>query len=57
MISEDTINKILGDTFPASDPSLWTLGIEQANHIDQSGHETQKLKILNHEPKEVPPVS
>ena len=44
MISEDAIDKILGDTFPASDPPSWTLGIEQATHIDQSEHETQKQK-------------
>ena len=44
MISEDAINKTLGDTFPASDSPSWTLGIEQATHIDQSEHETQKLK-------------
>jgi len=44
MISEDAIDKILGDTFPAGDPPSWTLGIEQATHIDQSEHETQKLK-------------
>ena len=49
MISEDAIDKILGDTFPASDPPSWTLGIEQANHIDQSEHETQKLKMLDYE--------
>jgi len=57
MITEDAIDKILGDTFPASDPPSSTLGLEQANHIDQSEHERQKLKILNNEPKDVPPVS
>ena len=56
MISEDAIDKILGDTFPASDPPSWTLGIEQANHIDQSEHEAQKLEILDNEPKDLPPV-
>jgi hypothetical protein len=45
MISEEVIDKILSDTFPASDPPSWTLGIEQANHIDQSEHEAQKLRI------------
>ena len=35
MISEEVIEKTLSDTFPASDPPSWTLGIEQANHIDQ----------------------
>jgi len=57
MISEDAIDKILGDTFPASDPPSWTLGIERANHIDQSEHETPKLKILDNEPKDLQPVS
>ena len=57
MISEEVIDKILSDTFPASDPPSWTLGIEQANHIDHSEHETQRLKILDNEPKDLPPVS
>ena len=55
MISEDAIDKILGDTFPASDSPPWTLGIERAKHIDQSEHETQKL-ILDHEPKDLQPA-
>ena len=55
MISEEAIDEILGDTFPASDPPSWTLGIEQANNnIDQSEHETQKLRILDNEPKDLP---
>lgn len=57
MISEEVIDKTLSDTFPASDPPSWTLGIEQANHIEQSEHETQQLKILDDEPKDLPPVS
>jgi hypothetical protein len=57
MISEDVIDKILDDTFPASDPPPWTLGIEQVKHIEQSEHETQKLDILDDEPKDLPPVS
>jgi hypothetical protein len=57
MISEEVIDKTLSDTFPASDPPSWTLGIEQANHIEQSEHETQKIKILDDEPKDLPPVS
>ena len=55
MISEDAIDQILGDTFPASDPPSWTLGIEQANDIDQSEYETQRLKIPDNEPKDLPP--
>jgi hypothetical protein len=53
MISEDAIDKILGDTFPASDPPSWTLGIEQGQHIHQSEHETHKLRISDKEPKDL----
>lgn len=53
MISEDVIDKILADTFPASDPPSWTLGIEQGMPIDQSEHETQKLRIPDNESKDV----
>lgn len=55
MISEEVIDKTLSDTFPASDPPSWTLGIEQVNHVDQSAHETQK-RILDHEPKDLQPA-
>jgi hypothetical protein len=44
MISEDAIDKILGDTFPASDPPSWTLGIEQGTRSDPSEHEKQRLE-------------
>lgn len=54
MISEEVIDKTLSDTFPASDPPSWTRGIEQANHIEQSEYEAQKLKILDNEPKDRP---
>ena len=53
MISEEVIEKTQRDTFPASDPPSWTLGIEQTTRIDQSDHETQKLKIPDNEPKDV----
>jgi hypothetical protein len=53
MISEEVIDKTLSDTFPASDPPSWTLGIEQTIHVDQSEHETQKLKIPDNESKDV----
>jgi hypothetical protein len=56
MISEEVIDKILSDTFPASDPPSWTLGIERATHIDQSEHETQKLKIADNESKGLQPT-
>jgi hypothetical protein len=55
MISEEVIDKTLSDTFPASDPPSWTLGIEQGNRVDQSEHDTQKL-ILDHEPKDIQPA-
>jgi hypothetical protein len=48
MISEEDIDRTLSDTFPASDPPSWTLGIEQATHMDQSEDETQKTKIPDH---------
>jgi hypothetical protein len=53
MISEEAIDKTLSDTFPASDPPSWTLGIEQGAPIDQADHETQKLKIPDNESKDV----
>jgi hypothetical protein len=53
MITEEVIDKTLSDTFPASDPPSWTLGIEQATHTDQSEHETQKQKIPDNEQKDV----
>ena len=53
MISEEVIDKTLSDTFPASDPPSWTLGIEQTTHVDQFEHETQKLKIPDNESKDV----
>ena len=56
MISEEVIDKTLSDTFPAIDPPSWTLGIEQASHIDQSEHETQKLKIPDNESKDLQPA-
>jgi hypothetical protein len=55
MISEEVIDKTLSDTFPASDPPSWTLGIERATHIDQSGHETQKPGIPDNESKDLQP--
>jgi hypothetical protein len=57
MISEAVIDMILADTFPASDPPSWTLGIEQGTHIDLSEHEAQKLKITDNESKDLLPVS
>jgi hypothetical protein len=53
MMSEEVIDKTLNDSFPASDPPSWTLGIEQGAPTDQSDHETQKLKIPDNEPKDV----
>jgi len=53
MISEEVIDKTLNDSFPASDPPSWTLGVEQGARTDQSDHETQKLKIPDNEPKDV----
>ena len=53
MISEDAIDKILGDTFPASDPPSWTLGIEEGMPTNQSEHETQKPRIPDNEAKDV----
>jgi hypothetical protein len=52
MISEEVIDKTLSDTFPASDPPSWTLGIEQATHTDPSD-ETQKPRIPDNESKDV----
>ena len=57
MISEEVIDKTLSDTFPASDPPSWTLGIEQGTHIDLSEHETQRLKIPDDESKDLQPDS
>ncbi|HXD31506.1 MAG TPA: hypothetical protein VN643_10340 [Pyrinomonadaceae bacterium] len=51
MISEDAVDKILGDTFPASDPPSWTLGIEQGTHIGPSEHETEKPGMPDNESK------
>ena len=53
MISEEVIDKTLSDTFPASDPPSWTLGIERATHIDQCEHETQKPRIPDKESKDL----
>ena len=53
MISEEVIDKTLSDTFPASDPPSWTLGIEQGTHIYQPKHATQKLEIPDSESKDV----
>jgi len=53
MISEEVIDMTLSDTFPASDPPSWTLGIERATHIDQSKHERQKPRIPDIESKDL----
>jgi hypothetical protein len=55
MISEEVIDGILSDTFPASDPPSWTLGIEERTHIDPSEHETQRLEIPDGESKDLQP--
>jgi len=44
MISEEVIDKTLSDTFPASDPPSWTLGIERATHIDPVRARNAKTK-------------
>ena len=53
MMSEEVIDKTLNDSFPASDPPSWTLGIEQGAPTDQSDHETQKLRMPDNESKDV----
>jgi hypothetical protein len=57
MISEEVIDETLSDTFLASDPPSWTLGIEQVNHVDQSEHETQKPRLPDDESNDLRPVS
>jgi len=55
MISEEVIDRTLSDTFPASDPPFWTLGIERARHFEQTERDQQKRIIPDNESKELLP--